>query len=325
MQMKIAYASKKTSKPNNIGFERIIQLDFPCMTYKEPDPLCPPPSNFRYYRRQLIEEVEFLTLCVKSHQEKFTLLVIGAAPGFDLMFLVELFPKMKLILFDPNPILIETPRKRVKVYQTLFTDEWAEKLKKKFGDSTVFMQCYTRIEPSKLHTNLELVRQWHSIILPERGAYEFTLPYASDETTEFVKGERYFPVWSKKAGADCRLITDQNTNETVGYENRRHEEQMMYFNTVVRPKRFRHMEEGEGMHGKQKKSMCYDELAEFTILQNYIQKFQLQGTPDMLSMCITRHLAQFPVFPDWFIEQRKRIHQGRQGSKGKLCLCGGAV
>ena len=82
----------------------------------------------------------------------------------------------------------------------------------------------------------------------------------------------------------------------------------MYFNTVVRPKVFQHMEEEEGgMHGKQKKSMRYDELAEFTILQNYIQKFQLQGTPDMLSMCITRHLAQFPVLPDWFIQRRKQV------------------
>jgi hypothetical protein len=319
--MKIANTPNKKSKPKNIG--RIIQPDFPRMTYKEPDPLCPPPTNFRYYRRQLIEEVEFLTLCVKSHKDKFTLLVIGAAPGFDLMFLIELFPEMMLILFDPKPILIKTPQKRVKVYQTLFTDEWAEKIKKKLGDSPVFMQCYTRIENYKLHTNLEYVRQWHSIILPERGAYEFTLPFSSDEITEFIKGEVYFPVWSKKAGAACRLITDQNTNETTGYENRRQEEQMMYFNIVVRPKVFQQMEKEGGMQGKQKKSMRYDELAEFTILQNYIRKFQLQGTPDMLSMCITRHLAQFPVLPDWFIQRRKQVLRGIQSSKGKFSICGG--
>lgn len=303
--MKITNAPKKISNPESPDFERIIQPDFPCMPYKEPDPTSPVPANFQYYRRQLIEEIEFLTLSLKSHMDKFTLLVIGAAPGFDLMFLVELFPKMKLILFDSKPILIVTPRKRVKVYQTLFTVEWAERIKKMLGDSTVYMQCYTRIAPSKLQKNLEQVMQWHSIILPERGAYEFTLPYASDETTEFIKGERYFPVWSKKAGADCRLITDQNTNQTVGYENRLHEEQMMYFNTVVRPSRFQ-CRTGEG--SKRTKKMGYDQMAEFTILQDYTRKFQLQGTPGALSMCITKHLAQFPVLPDWFEEQRRRLH-----------------
>ena len=253
---------------------------------------------FWYYRRELIEEIEFLTLSLDSRIEPFTLLVIGAAPGYDLITLLVLFPRMNLIVFDPKHICSELKLQpeRVRVYEQFFEDADAHRIKAELAGQLVFMQCYTRIEGGKLGQNMERVRTWHHIIKPKRGAYEFTLPYNSDASTLFIEGERYLPVWSKEAGSDCRLITAEDTNEEIKYSHRTHEEQMMHFNTVYRLNRFNY----EG------KNLLYDEFTEMKILEEYVHKFQVFNTPDILFKCITESLSRFPMKPDWWRDKINR-------------------
>lgn len=272
---------------------------FPRMKYADPcsSDDCHGSSSytvqFHYYRRELIEEIEFLTLCLEAHDDYFTLLVIGSAPGYDLMFLMELFPNMKLILFDPKPTLIKKSE-RVEIHKTLFNERWAHRIKQKLGDMVVYMQCYTRIDHSKLQCNLTMVKEWHSIIRPRRGAYEFTLPYDSDENTEFIKGDKYLPVWSKPTGADSRIITAEDTNETQFFGHREHEEHMMFFNTIMRPSQF------------STKNVCYDCYAESVILNTFLRKFKLKGSVEKLSKYITRHFDPFPQMPDWYTSHHQK-------------------
>jgi hypothetical protein len=281
--------------------ERIITADFPMQKYASPARENLDFKYFWYYRRELIEEIEFLTLSLDSRTEPFTLLVIGAAPGYDLITLLVLFPDMKLIVFDPKQICpeLKSQSKRVSVYEKFFEDADAHRIKAELAGQLVFMQCYTRIESGKLDENLERVKNWHHIIKPKRGAYEFTLPYNSDASTLFIEGERYFPVWSKEAGSDCRLITAEYTDKETQYSHRTHEEQMMHFNTVYRLNSFKY----EG------KNLSYDEFTEMKILENYVRKFEVDNTPDILYWCITEDLSPFPMKPDWWKDKIR--HMGR--------------
>lgn len=278
--------------------ERIITAEFPRKKY-----VAPPRENldfqyFWYYRRELIEEIEFLTLSLDSRMEPFTLLVIGAAPGYDLITLLVLFPCMKLIVFDPKPIDRQLKRQsdRVSVYQQYFMEEDAHRIKTDLEGQLVFMQCYTRIDGGKLGENMERVRSWHHIIKPKRGAYEFTLPYDSDASTTFIEGERYLPVWSKEAGSDCRLITAEDTVTEIEYSHRTHEQQMMHFNTEYRLNLFLY----------KRRDLSYDEYAEMKILAEYVRKFDVHSTPDILFKSITKDLSRFPMKPDWWVDKVKK-------------------
>jgi hypothetical protein len=280
--------------------DRIITAGFPRKKYVEPARENLNFEFFWYYRRELIEEIEFLTLSLDSRTEPFTLLVIGAAQGYDLITLLALFPCMQLIVFDPKPIDIRLKLQadRVSVFQQLFTEADAHRMKTRLEGVLVFMQCYTRIDGGKLGENMERVRSWHHIVQPKRGAYEFTLPYDSDASTPFIEGERYLPVWSKEAGSDCRLITAEDTDNEMEYCHRKHEDQMMYFNTEYRLNRFNY----------KGKVLSYDEYTELKILEEFVRKFGVScTTPELLFKVITQDLSRFPMKPDWWEDKIKRI------------------
>jgi hypothetical protein len=251
---------------------------------------------FLYHRRELLEEIEFLTGALDSLDEPAVMVVVGAAPGYDLEFVVRRFPNVKFILFDPLVILESLSSfPNVETHQQLFTDEDAHAIRDAYAGQKILLQCYTRIDHTKFKENLDMIKQWHTILEPYQGAYEITLPYDSDDTSYFVRGTLYYPVWSKFAGADARLITDVNTIDvSMPLHHRLHEQRMMYFNTVTRTCRFPHP------HQKCGYDQCYDCRAEVYILQQFIEKFNPGFSLHALGAAINRHLNQYPKAPKWF-------------------------
>ena len=261
---------------------------------------------FQYYRRELIETVEFLTQSlIPSKIDEYVFVFVGAAPGYDVSYLRKLFPTLKFVLFDPKPISREIGGD-TEIYQELFTNKWAKQLGARYRQKKILLQCDTRISSKKLRENLLMIRIWHGIMNVHRGAYEMTLPYDSDGFSLFLKGKLYFPVWSKPAGADCRLITDFKSNELVRYGHRYHEEVMMYFNCIARTCMYTNNE----LHLPDIYDACYDCTTEKLILSEYVCNFlgEKRGSSEyetkMKELC--RGISSYfneecPQLPDWFV------------------------
>jgi hypothetical protein len=259
---------------------------------------------FQYYRRELVESIEFLTQTIDPGEiEEYVFVFVGAAPGYDVAYLRTLFPLLHFVLFDPKPIVprIEGP---TEIHRELFTDAWAHRFSQRFLSKRILLQCYTRISNRHFESNLRMIRDWHRIMHVHRGAYEVTLPYDSDGETAFIKGELYFPVWSKPAGADCRLITDVDTMQTIPLHHRKHEETMAYFNCFTRTCAYSHEFTLPGVYDE-----CYDCTAEKLILLSYITDFLGIRDPhrarqrlETLSLDIHAYFCRkCPQLPDWFV------------------------
>jgi hypothetical protein len=287
----------------DVPFERVIASDAKQMPYAKR-------SGerhtvvFQYYRRELIESIEFLIQTVTPGEiEEYVFLFVGAAPGYDVAYLRMLFPLLHFVLFDPKPIVprIEGP---TEIHQEFFTNTWAHRFSQRFRSKRILLQCYTRVSSRHFESNLRMIRDWHRIMNVHRGAYEVTLPYDSDGVTTFIKGELYFPVWSKPAGADCRLITDVDTIQTMRLGHRRHEETMAYFNCITRTCAYSHAFELPDVYDE-----CYDCTAEKRILLCYISDFLGVDDPHLarqkvksLSLDIHAYFHhKCPRLPDWFV------------------------
>jgi len=287
--------------------ERTMGSNADCMAYFERDRERHT-VIFQYYRRELIETVEFLTLSlIPSEINQYVFVFVGAAPGYDVAYLRKLFPDLKFILFDPKPIL-QLIEGDTEIHQELFTNEWARQLKARYKKKKILLQCYTRVSSKKFEENLHMIRNWHRIMEVHRGAYEMTLPYDSDGFSLFLKGALYFPVWSKPAGADCRLITNFDTKKLVPYRHRYHEEAMAYFNCVTRTCIYTANElPMPGVY-----DACYDCTAERRILSEYVCDFlgikhrtaAYKRKMKQLCTCISTYFRDnCPQLPDWFVAQ----------------------
>jgi hypothetical protein len=295
----------------NTPFKRIISPDAGRMVYTKRDH-----ENhtviFQYYRRELIESIEFLIQTIVPHEIKqYVFVFVGAAPGYDVAYLRILFPSLHFVLFDPKPITAVVGG-HTEIYQELFTDAWAHKFRKRFQSRRILLQCYTRISHKCFESNLQMIRNWHKTMRVHRGAYELTLPYDSDGSTTFIKGDLYFPVWSKPAGADCRLITDCDTVATINYSHRKHEESMAYFNSITRTCIYNHDFKFQSVY-----DACYDCTAEKCILFSFVTDFLRVSNRYTAYKKLKRLSADIntyfhsvcPSLPDWFIDPNNRREQ----------------
>jgi cap2 methyltransferase len=117
----------------------------------------------------------------------------------------------------------------------------------------------------RVQRDMTMQMHWHMIMKPLRSMLKFRLPWQEGKTI-YLAGDIYLPVWGPITTTESRLITHENSLETVAYDNRKYEEQMFYFNTVARPNMYRHKFHGCGI------DHCYDCTAEGDILCHYLIK-----------------------------------------------------
>jgi len=110
---------------------------------------------FQYYRRELIETVEFLTQSIiPSEINQYVFVFVGAAPGYDVAYLRQLFPALKFILFDPKPISQDIDGD-TEIHQELFTDDFARQLSARYKKKTTRTSSYNKpvLESSEEHSH----------------------------------------------------------------------------------------------------------------------------------------------------------------------------
>ncbi|MEM3062935.1 MAG: hypothetical protein QW303_05265 [Nitrososphaerota archaeon] len=264
-------------------------------------------------RKLLLSEIEFLTLYAKPGDQ---VIYAGSAPGTHIFYLSALFPYVKFILVDPAPFNIRES-KRIEIHQTLFTDELAKEIK---GDLFICdirsadweIMSEQEVE-ERVEKDMNAQMKWHEIINPRASILKFRLPW-KEGSTEYLSGDIYLPVWGPTTTTESRLIVTQNEKKI--YDNKKYEEQMFYFNTVMRVARYKHNIIGEGL------DHCYDCTAEIHIIKEYLKKNKykcIKTTIPVLSQQISRMLSKERTLssPNVDPEEIKGKIKKRQYIKGK--------
>ena len=162
----------------------------------------------------------------------------GSAGGFNIMILSKLFPHCKWYLYDPQPFYksLYSNKKIVEIETTLFTDEICKRLAIKLKDKYKLLISDIRSEPLEKNIDIDnrLQEKWIRLIKPNYAQTKFRLPRLS-KTYTYMKGTIYTQVFSRIESTEGRLVIDGKNIENVEYNVEEYDNNMYYFNKVLRP------------------------------------------------------------------------------------------
>jgi len=310
----------------NIPFTRSLNQSIPCdISYKRRKGEVKTVIHWGQ-RKLLMSEIEFLTLYSKNND---IVIYAGAAPGTHTNYLSKLFKNINFILIDPAPFNCKETNK-IKIINDFFTNDLAEQYKNK---QTLFISDIRSVDWSqsndeeveeKVKRDMDMQRKWVEILQPRYSMLKFRLPW-KDGNTKYFDGVIYLPVWGPVTTSESRLITDGRRYRE--YNNINYENQMYYFNTIMRPSLY--MEYKRLIKCKENSQgldYCYDCTAEIFILKQYLEKYNRSDSSDNVFIDIihmsnsisgmlssTRNLLSPNVDPG---ERKKHIIK-KQYKKGK--------
>lgn len=192
-------------------------------------------GQFKLFFSELI----FLTMFAKPNDK---ILYIGAAPGYHITKLADLFPDVNFDLWDPRKFEIEL-RSNIKTYNDFFTDVSANSYKQ--NNERILLMCDLRtLEIGKLKKyknitkmdelvddDMKMQRRWCQIINPAYAYLKFRLPFEVPQT-KYLSGTIYLQPYTK-ISTEARLLTNNYDNNII-YDNIEFEEKIAYHNGYTR-------------------------------------------------------------------------------------------
>jgi hypothetical protein len=239
-------------------------------------------------RKLLLSEIEFLT---HNFKEGDTVVYAGSAPGTHLPILVDMFPGIKMILYDPNKF---DPRARSvtkDIYQEYFTDKVATKLAAAIPGEKMLFVSDIRTEPTDAGVTKDMAMQkkWIEIMKPRKSLLKCRLPYGAGKF-KYFEGRFWIQCFAPQSSTETRLEIE-GVPGLVEYDNKKYEDQMFYFNTVKRTMYYKHRATGLGY------DHCYDCAAEMFILKEYAKsKFTTLSLEDLKKKIDTILVPLFTSF-----------------------------
>ena len=188
-------------------------------------------TTVHYGRRQLlINEIEFLTLCMNSlknemgpewTQREIIVFYGGSAPGSHLLILANFFPFVKFILIDPKPFHLKYGnkdlRKNFEFHQKIFDQSLAESFYKIYNDNAKYVRLFvsdirgTKTNEDIIRYEHDLQADLHRILKAYKSHLKFRLPYVSTNSKlqrTYLDGDIYFLIWGRS-----------HTSEVIVYEH----------------------------------------------------------------------------------------------------------
>jgi len=213
-------------------------------------------------RKLLLSEIEFLTHHLK---EGDTVVYAGSAPGTHLPLLTEMFPGIKMILYDPHKFDPNARSVTKNIYQEFFTDKVATRLASSIPAGTMLFVSDIRTEPTDagVTKDMKMQQKWIEIMKPRMSLLKCRLPYGAGKF-KYFKGKFWIQCFAPQTSTETRLEI-QGVPEMVEYDNKKYEDQMFYFNTMKRTMYYKHRMATLGY------DHCYDCAAEIFILREYIK------------------------------------------------------
>lgn len=261
-------------------FDTISKMDVPCTSSQIKSRL--KYDDVRHNRKNvlhlgqmklLISEICFLTKF--NHMDNIIVVYVGAAEGYHILKLSELFPHMKFKLYDPQRFSIVNTN-QITIFNKFFTDADAESYAK-IGNRVLFISDIRNVpsvNPKEVGVDQELEEavmgdmqlqmQWVNIIKPIAASLKFRLPY--DGTTEiYLDGFRMLQPYAPFS-TEVRLFTTTYTT-LIKYDCKEFDEKMAYFNNEVR---FTNFERWDNIMRRHRIINNWDNSFTFYVLFDYL-------------------------------------------------------
>ena len=261
----------------NNNFTRLITDNSPELEYMERKQ-APRTTIHLGQRKLLFTEIEFMTKYI-PRDKKTIVIYIGAAPGIHISLLIELFPNIDFMLYDPRSFDKKLYNyKNCKIFKCYFTTEMSINLRNKLKDKNYYLISdirSTTIEED-IEDDLLLQQEWVKILKPKYSMLKFRLP-RNDIKFNYLDGEVRIQLWSPITSTETRLIVPRNYKMKT-WDVQKYENQLNYFNTITRVQYYPHN------YNIKNFDHCYDCYGEIYILEQYFKSLNNLDSKNIKNM-----------------------------------------
>lgn len=234
----------------------------------------------------LISEIMFLT---KKSKLATKVVYAGAAEGYHIAYLADMFPELIFDLWDPGRFSVDN-KKNINIFNKFFTNEVARSYR---DQNVLFISDIRTLDIAKfkrekasdkidelIDNDNEMQMKWVQIIKPKYAFLKFRLSYAPGKTKTF-DGQIYLQCYSP-ISTETRLMTN-NYDKFVDYDNIEFDEKMAHFNCFARN------EKGDDRWNEIMKKNnikdIWDNKYAFYVLSCYLDKIQgITGDDDVAKL-----------------------------------------
>jgi len=201
-------------------------------------------------RKLFMAELQLLNRFLPDVNTRCIILYIGAAAGYHLPLLFNLFPNTIWHLYDPSPFCsnlikmnLHRDNKRVYLYNDFFTDDVANSWKNKCDIfiSDIRLNADTRSTfESQVENDMRRQENWTLTINPTMGAsLKFRPPYLDPNINQsvykYIRGKIMWQMWPPRNSTECRLIVDaRDINDTMELDIIKYQNSCAYHNIIDR-------------------------------------------------------------------------------------------
>ncbi|CAF0994879.1 unnamed protein product [Brachionus calyciflorus] len=231
-------------------------------------------------------EIEFLTASIKEivnckKRKELVCIYAGFGPSSkSFQYLVDMFPFIKFVLYDPKPDFKKTSTK-VDFKKECLSESIAQDLKNQYQDFIIlFISNIKRAgnfisEKNTLleKEDLQIQKSCFQILDPFKSLLRFRVPYPESKLKtkvdfSYLNGYLKFQPWSNRNSLDVFLICDKNAMDTT-YNYIKLKNQLYKFNTIDRVMMYKHLIRIDGI------DECYDCRCEVFIFDEYLKQANL--------------------------------------------------
>lgn len=296
-------------------FFRIINHKSKKLKYEKRNTIIPYCHNGQ--RKLLFSEIEFITLLSKQYDlNNIIILYIGAAAGYHLTQLFELFPESEFILCDPNQFKFKNNNtNKIHIINELYTDDTIQKIND-INSNNKFIALISDIRRDTDEHMIfnDMIKQQYWVIQANAIAYMLKLrfPYIDDNFsyTDFtynidnikkyisvpkiksnkilyLSGNIYTQIYPPGRSSETRLIyIKANPNDKyklIYYDPLTYEQKLNYFNTFDRNNSYIFKNSQMLKYHLIGYDDGYESVVEYYIIYNYL-KYYKKINPNCVSI-----------------------------------------
>jgi hypothetical protein len=261
-------------------------------------------------RKLFFSELEFLVMAAKHYDlSECVVLYVGSAPGIHTNLLIEMFPMLKWLLYDPNKFLIDKKHINSGAVELhtgddgFYIDSTTKKVLKNpfIKDKKILFMSDIRKTTDDDNVASELVSQqrWIIELNAEMFMLKFRFPFNYNKMWEYdfsdikdniiydrnvkpKEGEFFYldgliqtQIYAPAYSAETRLISRKNNDkyDMKIYDIKKYEEQMLYFNEVDRLKTYSYREADKMKYHLLGYDDGYESVCEYYIVRKFLKEF----------------------------------------------------
>lgn len=256
----------------------------------------------------LYSEIEFFTKISKKTDLKNCLAVyVGAAPGDHTPILLDMFPDLNMLLYDPrkfNDILLKHPNVTIKTGNDgWFNDDKINEVKKISNNRKILYISDIRREVDEIKILEDMLNQqkWGILMSADYMLLKLRMPYLStdelyrtdydysifnklininkseksNDSILYLDGIIYSQLYQKNKSTETRLyvVKKNGKYDTKYYNINKYDKTLCYYNLYIRPMMYKYKQSNDATHFILGFDNSYDSVSEYHILYKYVKNY----------------------------------------------------